>query len=133
MPAEKRVVFGYGRDPLFLGCLGLYLVNRLLIKPHLSVYSSFFHGHLDDILFVPVALPVFLFVYRQIGLRPDDEPPRFWEMGWHLLVWSIFFKWFAPVTLHRGVADPVDLLCYGGGGLAACAFWKIDSRRRRRA
>jgi hypothetical protein len=126
MPRER---FGYWCDPLFLLGLAAYLLNRLVIKPHLPGYSPFFHGHFDDCLLVPVALPVFLFVYRRLGLRPDDAPPRFWEMAWHVLVWSIFFKWFGPLALHRSVADPVDVACYAGGGVAAWLLWNFLPRR----
>jgi len=124
MPAERGRRFGYWRDPLFLAGLAIYLVNRLLIKPSLQHYSSFFHGHLDDTLTVPVALPVYLFVYRLIGFRPDDEPPRWWEVGLHVAVWMVFFEWFGPVILHRGVYDPIDDWCIAGGGLAAWAIWQ---------
>jgi hypothetical protein len=130
MPPEPGGPFGYGRDPLFLLGLGAYLLNRLVIKPHLHPYSPFFHGHFDDCLLVPVALPLFLLAYRRLGLRPDDAPPRWWEMACHLLVWSLFFKWFAPVVLHRSVADPVDIACYAGGGVAAWLWWNYSSRLR---
>jgi hypothetical protein len=126
MPAER---FGYWRDPLFLLGLGAYLLNRLAIKPYLHSYSPFFHGHFDDCLLVPVVLPVFLFVYRFLGLRPDDAPPRFWEMAWHVLVWSVFFKWFGPVVLHHSVADRVDVACYAGGGAVAWLLWNFLPRR----
>jgi len=76
MPAEKVSDFQYWRDPLFLLSLAVYALNRGVIKPSLHTYSSFFHGHLDDCLLVPVALPIFLSVYRRLGLRPDDAPPR---------------------------------------------------------
>jgi hypothetical protein len=120
-----RSVFGYQRDPLFLVCLGAYFVNRGLIKPNLHHYSPLFHGHLDDGLLVPVALPLFLLVYRKLGLRPDDAPPRWWEVGWHLAVWSLFFKWFGPLVLHRSVADPYDVAFYAGGGLLAWWWWNF--------
>jgi hypothetical protein len=122
--------FGYWRDPLFLLGLAAYLLNRVAIKPHLHAYSPLFDGHFDDCLLVPVALPLFLLVYRWLGLRPDDAPPRVWEMAWHVLVWSIFFKWFGPVVLHRSVADPVDIACYAGGGVAAWLLWNFRPRRR---
>ena len=72
---------------------------------------------------MPVALPIFLFVYRVLGLRPDDAPPRWWEIVCHLLVWSVFFKWFGPHTLHRSVADRVDVFCYAAGGAVAWIVW----------
>jgi hypothetical protein len=131
MPAEGSR-FGYVLDPVFLLSFGAYVVNRELIKPNLHRYSPLFHGHFNDCLLVPVALPCFLLVYRRLGLRPDDAPPRFWEMGLHLLVWCVFFKWFGPAVLHHGVADPLDLLCYAGGGLAAWLLWNAGPRLRRR-
>ncbi len=120
---EPWGTFRYALDPVFLAALALYLVNRALIKPHLHAYSPFFHGHFDDCLLVPVALPVFLGVYRLLGLRPDNAPPRWWEIAAHLAVWSLFFKWFGPVVLHRSVADPVDIGCYAAGGLVAWLLW----------
>ena len=124
MPAEKRGGFGYWRDPVFLVCLGLYVVNREWIKPNLHAYSPFFHGHFNDSLTVPVALPIYLLVYRWIGLRPDDQPPRWWEIACHLAVWCVFFKWFGPVVLHHGMADPIDNWCMLGGGIGAWLLWQ---------
>jgi hypothetical protein len=123
MPAERSGGFAYLCDPLFLLTLGLYLANREWIKPNLHRYSPLFHGHFNDCLLVPVALPAFLLVYRLLGLRPDDAPPRLWEMMLHVAVWCVFFKWFGPAVLHHGVADPADLACYAGGGIAAWALW----------
>jgi len=124
MPAERGGAFGYWRDPVFLLCLAVYVINRTLIKPNLHVYSAFFHGHLNDSLTVPVALPLYLLAYRWIGLRPDDAPPRSWEVALHLAVWIPFFKWFGPVVLHQGVADPVDAWCMMAGGLVALVIWQ---------
>ena len=106
MPAEPDRSFGYWRDPLFLLSLATYIVNRTLIKPNLHAYSPLFHGHLNDTLTVPVALPVYLLVYRWIGLRPDDEPPRWWEVALHAAVWIVFFKWFGPAVLAPGRGRP---------------------------
>jgi len=124
LPRARRDRFRYALDPVFLAALAIYLVNRAVIKPHLHAYSPFFHGHLDDSLLVPVALPIFLLVYRLLGLRPDNAPPRWWEIAAHLLVWSLFFKWFGPVVLHQSVADPVDVACYAAGGIVAWLLWQ---------
>jgi hypothetical protein len=131
MPVEVAPKFGYWRDPLFLGSLGLYAVNRGLIKPHLHHYSPLFHGHLDDTLTAPVALPLFLFAYRLLRLRPDDAPPRWWEVALHLGVWEAFFKWFGPLRLHRGAFDPVDMVCIALGGGLAWLFWQRQALARR--
>ncbi len=124
MPVEAAGRFGYWRDPVFLVSLAVYMINRILINPNLHHYSPFFHGHLNDTLTVPVALPLYLLVFRWIGLRPDDEPPRWWEVFLHVLVWVIFFEWFGPIVLGRGVYDPVDAGCLAAGGLVAWALWQ---------
>jgi hypothetical protein len=125
MRAEGRRAFGYYSDPVFLLSLAAYFLNREVIKPNLHHYSAVFHGHFNDCLLVPVALPLFLLAYRWLGLRPDDAPPRFWEMALHVAVWSLFFKWFGPAVLHHGVADPKDLACYFGGGVIAWLLWNF--------
>jgi len=132
MPAERSAGFGYWRDPVFLISLAIYAVNRMLIKPNLHHYSPLFHGHLNDTLTVPVALPIYLFAYRRIGFRPDDEPPRWWEVGLHVAVWMVFFKWFGPVILRQGVYDPFDDWCIAGGGLIAWALWQRGRLMRTR-
>ena len=104
----------------------MYGVNRELIKPFLHPYSSFFHGHLNDLLFVPAVLPLYLYFYRRIGLRPDDAPPRFWEVACHVAVWSVFFEWFGPAVLHRGVSDWIDAACYAAMGMMAWLVWNHD-------
>jgi hypothetical protein len=124
MPADRCGGFGYGKDPLFLLCLTIYLINRFVIKPNLHHYSPFFHGHLDDSLTVPVALPLFLLVYRWIGFRPDDEPPRWWEIALHLAVWIEFFKGPGPAIFHHGTADPIDSWCMAAGALVSWLVWR---------
>ena len=126
MPAKSGSGFGYWRDPVFLVSLATYIINRTLIKPYLHHYSPFFHGHLNDTLTVPVALPIYLLIYRWIRFRPDDEPPRWWEVALHVAVWIVFFKWFGPVVLHHAVYDPIDDWCLAGGGLIAWLLWQRD-------
>ena len=124
MPAEKSSSFGYWRDPVFLISLAAYVINRALIKTNLHHYSPFFHGHFDDALTVPVALPIYLLAYRWIGFRPDDQPPRWWEVALHVAVWNVFFEWFGPKVLHQGVADPQDDWSIAIGGLIAWVLWQ---------
>jgi hypothetical protein len=131
MPVDRKGSFGYWRDPLFLVSVSIYAINRFLIKPHLTHYSPIFHGHLNDTLTVPVALPLYLLVYRWIRFRPDDEAPRWWEVALHVAVWNIFFEWFGPTVLHQGVSDPIDEWCLAGGGLAAWAIWQLMARSKK--
>jgi hypothetical protein len=129
MERFRAKTFKYWRDPLFLGALVMYAINRCLIKPHLTHYSPFFHGHLNDCLFMPVAIPVFLWVYRVLGIRSDNAPPRLGEVILLLAMWSLFFKGFSPLVLHRSVWDPIDIFCYAVGGLMGWLFWNFGHQR----
>lgn len=130
MPPSKGGKFAYLRDPIFLVGLAIYGINREWIKPGLHAYSPFFHGHLNDTLLVPVALPVYLLFYRWIHFRPDDAPPRFWEMILHVAVWTVFFKWFGPRYLHQSVTDWIDAGCYLVGGVLAWLLWQVIYQRQ---
>ena len=131
MPAERKGSFGYWHDPIFLVAVSIYAINRFLIKPHLAHYSPIFHGHLNDTLTVPVALPLYLLVYRWLRFRPDDEAPRWWEVALHVAVWIVFFEWFGPRVLHQGVEDPIDDWCLAVGGLVAWMLWQIIARSKK--
>jgi len=123
--------FGYLHDRLFGISLAAYAVNRLVILPHLSgfIHSRlpwawpFLHSHFDDSLMMPAALPVVLWIQRRTRLRQHDRPPSWLEMLFHLGVWSVMCKIVGPFYCHIGVADPWDILCFAGGGLAAWLWW----------
>ena len=66
--------FLYLRDPLFLLCVGLYFVNRFILKQ--IWLSGFVHEHLNDLICIPFWLPIMLFVQRRLRLRDGDESPR---------------------------------------------------------
>lgn len=130
--------FGYLQDRLFLWALTLYALNKLVILPHFSgVFRShafpiwiFLHGHLDDLLLIPAALPVVMWLQRRFALRNHDGPPGWGEMAGHLIIWSVMCKFIGPHYFHLGVADPWDLLCFASGGIAACGWWHHKYRNR---
>ncbi|MEI9865001.1 MAG: hypothetical protein WDN00_10690 [Limisphaerales bacterium] len=109
----------------------VYALNRLVIRPHLAGFFHthlpwawpFLHSHLDDLLLMPAALPVVLWLQRMLGLRKHDRPPGWGEMFAHLAVWSVMCKILGPLYLHIGVADPWDILFFAGGGAVACLWW----------
>jgi hypothetical protein len=73
--------FVYLHDRLFGFSLVAYAINRLLIRPHFGWFFHshfqwawpFLHSHFDDLLLMPVALPVMLWVQRLLGLRKHDR------------------------------------------------------------
>jgi hypothetical protein len=123
--------FGYLQDGMFRISLAAYALNRLLVRPrlagcfhsHLRWAWPFLHSHFDDLLLMPAALPVVLWLQRLPGLRRHDLPPTWSEMFFHLAIWSVMCKVVGPLYLHIGVADPWDVLYFAVGGCAACLWW----------
>jgi len=122
--------FRYLRDPLFLGCLILYFINRWLLKPLWS--GGFFHNHLNDLICIPFWVPIMLWGQRKVGFRESDGPPLTSEIIIPLFVWS----WFFEVTLPRSglmgarvVADYRDIVYYSLGAAIAACFWAWWYRR----
>jgi hypothetical protein len=113
--------FGYLRDRLFLVAAMGYALNRCLFKPLLS--WRFLHGHGNDLLLVPAALPVVLWLQRVTGLRNHDRAPSWSEMILHLVVWALICEFIGPRWLHHGTADVWDVVAYAAGGISACIWW----------
>jgi hypothetical protein len=120
--------FPYWRDPLFLIATLSYALNRWLLKP--VIPSPFLHGHLSDLLLIPAALPLVLWLQRRTGLRQNDSPPTWREIGWHLVIWSVICEFIGPHWLHHGTADLWDVAAYVAGGVAAGIWWNQYAPRR---
>lgn len=117
--------FRYLRDPLFLGCLALYFLNRWLLKPYAPL--SFFRDHLNDLICIPFWVPIMLWGMRRLGLRANDRPPQWHEILVPLLLWSYLFEVLLPGLgpfRHRAIADPGDVLAYTTGALLAAILWR---------
>jgi hypothetical protein len=117
--------FRYLRDPLFLTCLVLYFVNRLLLKPLLP--WTFLHSYLNDVICIPFWVPIMLLLMRGCHLRHDDGPPRSHEVLIPLMLWSLVFEVWLPQTetfRRLATADHLDVLSYTAGALLAGVFWR---------
>ncbi len=118
--------FGYLSDPLFLTAATAYALNRWLLKPLLP--SPFLHGHFADLLLIPAALPVVLWLQRLTGLRQHDLAPSWSEMILHLAVWSLICEFIGPRWLHHGTVDVWDVVAYAVGGVVACLWWNRPAK-----
>lgn len=118
--------FNYLGDRLFMMSAAGYALNRWFIKPH--VPSAFMHGHFNDLLLIPAALPVVLWLQRVSGLRKNDLAPTWPEVLLHLVVWSVICEFIGPLLLHHGTADGWDVLMYAAGGIAACLWWNRSNQ-----
>jgi hypothetical protein len=118
--------FRYLKDPLFLFCVSLYFVNRWVLKPYCANELS--RSYLNDVICLPLWIPIMAFILRRIRLRTHDAPPTAGELLIPLLIWSWAFEIYLPsVPFFKGLATPdyLDLMSYTTGGCFAAGFWKL--------
>lgn len=108
-------------DPLCLLACGLYLANRFWFRSHVG--GAFLQGYFDDILLVPAALPLVLSIHAMLRWRNPADAPDAREILLHVAIWSGVCEWLGPHLSPGAVGDPLDVLCYAAGGLAAWAWW----------
>jgi hypothetical protein len=119
--------FGYWRDSLFLAGCAFYALNRWIVKPH--VHSPFFRGQFNDCLLIPCALPLVLWLQRQLGLRKHDLFPTTAEIALHLVVWSLLCEVIGPLFLPV-TGDAKDVVAYAAGTVVSWAFWRWQQQKQ---
>jgi hypothetical protein len=117
--------FRYALDPLcVLACAG-YAIDRFILKPNIAWW--FVHGQLSDLLLIPCALPLVLWIQRRLRLRMHDNAPGASEIVLHLMVWSIAAELLAPLFLAV-TADPRDVVAYATGAVFSWGWWNLPAR-----
>src|SRR5262245_22366690 len=96
------------------------------MMPH--VHSAFLRGHFNDLLLIPCALPLVLWLQRRFDLRKHDGPPTWSEIALHVTLWSVLFEGIGPHFL-RVTGDVFDVLAYVIGGLLAGVWWNLAARQ----
>lgn len=114
--------FGYLRDPLCLGACGLYALNRGWLRSHVG--GPFLGGHFNDLLLIPAALPLVLWIQRRLRVRPDDRPPNWSEIGLHLAVWTLAAEVVMPHVTARATGDWKDAIAYSMGAIVSGLWWQ---------
>jgi hypothetical protein len=122
--------FRYLADPVCIASLILYATNRYIFKPH-HIGGWFTHGYLNDVLCLPLFVPMILYAQHIVGLRTGFAFPRVWEILQTWLVFTIVFQVIIPRFPKTFVAagDPFDILAYLGGGVIAGLYWAMQARR----
>ncbi len=115
--------FRYARDPLCLSACLAYAANRWLVPSALK--GVFLHGYFADLLLIPAALPLLLWVHQQLGLRPAELRPRWSEIWLHVAVWSVAAEGIVPHFVARATGDPWDVAAYAGGALLSGLVWQL--------
>ncbi len=122
--------FRYYADPVCIACLLIYPLNRFYLKPR-HIGGWFTHGYLNDVICLPLFLPMILYAQRLTGLRRYDGYPRWWEIVQHWAIFSIVFEVVLPRMgpAFDTTADPWDVLAYAVGGTAAGIWWRCRESR----
>jgi hypothetical protein len=117
--------FRYALDPLCLVACGLYVLNRAWLRGHVG--GEFLQGQFNDLLLIPAALPLVLWVQRRLGVRATDEHPRWHEVALHLAVWAFTAEWLMPHMTTRATGDWRDVVAYTVGAAIAGVWWQGGS------
>lgn len=105
-----------------MAACALYALNRFWLRERVG--GAFLHGYGNDLLLIPAALPLILWVQRRLRLRADDAPPRWSEIAMHLVVWSIAAETIMPWLTARATGDWRDIAAYSAGALVAGFCWQ---------
>jgi len=116
--------YGYARDPVCVIACMCYAANRWLLPATLR--GPFMRNYFSDVLLIPAALPLVLWLQHRFGLRPADTKPRWSEILLHLVVWSVAAELIAPHVFSRATGDPWDVAAYAGGALVSGLIWRLE-------
>ena len=86
--------------------------------------GHFSRAYLNDLLLIPCALPLVLWVHASLGWRNKESYPTLNELIGHLMVWSIIAEGVGPKLISHAVPDYGDVLAYVVGGMSAYAWWR---------
>ena len=114
--------FRYLREPLFLLAALMYVVVRAVVW-EAGQPLGWVPGQQTDVLLLPVGMPVWLWIERQLGWRGHDGAPTVAEVGFLLVTWSVAAEVVAPVLVRGPVGVPHDVAAYLLGALACLACW----------
>jgi hypothetical protein len=114
--------FLYWRDPVCVAACATYVVYRWLLPA--TGFSPLWSGHFTDVLLMPAGLPVWLWVERRIGWRGDDRMPRWTEVAFALVIWTVAAELVAPLLFSQATGDAWDAVAYAGGSAVAGLAWR---------
>jgi hypothetical protein len=126
---ESRKRFRYLADPCCVICLIIYPINRFYLKPH-HIGGWFTHGYLNDVICLPLFVPMILYFEHLIGLRPHYLFPALWEILQNFLAFTLVFQVITPRFPKTFITagDPKDIIAYVAGGMIAGVYWRLAAR-----
>ena len=123
--------FRYLNDPICVVSMMIYALNRWVLKPH-HIGGWLVHDYLNDLLCLPIFLPIILRLQSAMALRRQNLPPTLFEVFHNWVVFSVLYYFVFPkLSAFSSVADPWNSVAYLIGGLASYVFWKHFYRGNR--
>ena len=119
-PGDRR--FLYWRDPVCVTACATYVVYHWLM-PAVGV-TPLWNGHVTDVLLIPAGLPFWLWLERRLGWRDDDGVPRWREVAFALVTWTVAAELIAPRLFSQATGDVWDSVAYAGGAVIAGLLWR---------
>jgi len=98
-----------------------YAANRWCLPATLK--GPFLRNHFDDLLLIPAALPLILWLQCGLRLRTTDAPPDWREVLMHLVVWSVAAEVVGPHLFSHATGDILDVVAYTAGAVVATVIW----------
>lgn len=114
--------FLYWRDPVCLAAGAAYVGNRWLLP--LALQAPWWRGHFADVLLIPAGLPCWLWLERRLGWRRDDAAPRWGEIAFLVVTWTLAAELLAPRVFIHCTGDLWDAAAYVGGAVVAGLAWR---------
>ena len=102
----------------------IYVLNRWVLKPN-HIGGWLVHDYLNDLLCLPIFLPIILRLQSALGIRRHNLPPTFFELIHNWVIFSVLYYFVFPrLSAFSSVADPWNSVAYLIGGVAAYVWWR---------
>ena len=125
-PAKEAAfyrLFRYVDDPICVASMMLYVLNRWVLKPQ-HIGGWLVHDYLNDVLCLPIFLPIILRLQSALGIRRHHLPPTSFELVHNWIVFSVLYYFVFPrLPAFSSTADPWNSVAYLVGGLTAFITW----------
>jgi hypothetical protein len=115
-----RLKTGVFRNPVFLVCLFIFGVHYGLVRLGFSV--PVLQHYLNDLLCLPLALSVTLFLQRSFFYRHSAYVLTAYQVGLAAAYFSLAFEVIFPLFMKRYTADILDVVAYSVGGFIFYKF-----------
>ena len=104
----------------------LYTINTCVIKSYAKgKFGYFFYCYFNDIISTPFILSYVNLLLQMVNVRITDLR----RILLFCLVIGYIWEYITPLLKPSSVSDPIDILCYLGGGIIYWCILRIIEER----